>query len=196
MEHCELFILFKVRTFWETHTIWKKNSLMVLTNQLIYSVHVKAREFFSNFVAFPQCLNFKLSIGYSENRANRTITLLLFCKGSISAQLLSANSNGAISFLKSILILLHFKRDCAQTSRKSWKNVLVSTSKYSRLISQKILRTSKIVGLNQFNPDHHATKYYSSACQVLFCYFLHFVLWQIWIGKKIWMAKSVRASVW
>ena len=111
----------------------------------------------------------KLSIRYSENRANRrTITLLLFCKGSISAQLLSANSNGTTLFLKSILLLLHFKRDCAQTSRKSWKNVLLSTSKYSRLISQKILLTSKIVRLN---PDHHATKYYPSAFQLLFCYF-------------------------
>ena len=115
---------------------------------------------------------FELSIGYSENRANRTITLLLFCKGSISAQLLSANSNGAISFLKSILILLHFKRDCALTSKILKKNVLISTSKYSRLISQKILLTSKIVRLN---PDHHVTKYYSSAFQLLFCYFLHFV---------------------
>ena len=77
----------------------------------------------------------KLSIGYSENRANRTITLLLFCKGSISAQLLSANSNGATLFLNSILILLHFKRE-------SWKKVLVSTSKYSRLISFSVNKKS------------------------------------------------------
>ena len=48
--------LFKVRTFWETHKIWKK----YLTNQLIYSVNVKTmRKILSNYVCFSKSPNFK-----------------------------------------------------------------------------------------------------------------------------------------
>ena len=47
----------------KTTNIWK-NLPLVLTNQLIYLVNIKTRgRFFSNFVAFSQCLNFMQNIG-------------------------------------------------------------------------------------------------------------------------------------
>ena len=56
------FNLIKVRTFWETHKIWKKSSSRVLTNQLIY---VKTmRKIFSNYVCFSKSPNFHCSIRF------------------------------------------------------------------------------------------------------------------------------------
>ena len=71
----------KARTLWETHKIWNKIFLMVLTNQLIYLVIVKImRKIFPNHVCFSvQTLQDKICNTTSgiENKIRFHVTLKL-----------------------------------------------------------------------------------------------------------------------